>query len=102
MNNCFTEGLVKLKYKNVINIQLKLWELVHPDIRITIFSNIDDISIHMKKGLYTKTFLIKTLTWNDSTADKNYQLLQKIFNNLYEEFIIEYYKLMTRDYLWEK
>lgn len=100
--NIYTEyGLIKVKYRNIFNIQLKLWELVHPDVNISIFSSTDDITIHMRSGLSIDTSIMDVLTWNNNSPDEDYYLLQKVLNDLYVKFIVNRNKLLVNDYLWE-
>ena len=78
-----------MKHQNVVNIQLKLWELVHPDL-IIIISEFprDGIIVTMRRSIYQKQNHIHDLQWDYKSPDSAYKLLTTVLNELYEELII--------------
>lgn len=88
----FIENM-KVKYKNVINIQLKLWELCHPTVKIKITYNSTYFEILMTQGFTLDKVTINNQEWNDDIPDNNYYKLQRILNKMYDTILIKEFKL---------
>ena len=80
---------MKVKYKNVFQIQFKLWELVHPDVMLVISFEPDKIEILMKRGYIREFISIDASEWNDRLPDDDYKILQDLLIKTYQEIVIK-------------
>ena len=80
---------MKVKYKNIFQIQFKLWELVHPDVMLVISFESDRIEILMKRGYIRKFIAIDASEWNNRLPDDDYKILQDLLIKTYQEIVIK-------------
>ena len=80
---------MKVKYKNVFQIQFKLWELVHPDVMLVISFESEKIEILMKHGFIREFISIDVSEWNNRLPDDDYKILQDLLIKTYQEIVIK-------------
>ncbi len=89
--NIYDKGCcpVRIKYENVINILLKLWELVNPNAHIRVNCYISSISIRMVENKHLYESFLEISDWNSKSADFNYIRLQNVLLMLHNRFVID-------------
>lgn len=80
---------MKVKYKNIFQIQFKLWELVHSDVMLVISFEPDKIEILMKRGYIREFISIDASEWNNRLPDDDYKILQDLLIKTYQEIVIK-------------
>lgn len=81
---------MKVKYKNIFQIQFKLWELVHPDVVLVVSFESKNIDILMKHGFIRCFVSIDINEWNSREPNDNYKILQDTLIALYQKIIIKF------------
>ena len=80
---------MKVKYKNIFQIQFKLWKLVHSDVMLVISFEPDKIEILMKHGFVREFVSIDINEWNNRLPDDDYKILQDLLIKTYQEIVIK-------------
>lgn len=78
---------MRAKYQNIFNIQVRLWNLCHPDVKILVIYNILEtkVFLHYKNSTICNT--INNKEWNNSDPNDDYFFLRRILDESYEKIL---------------
>ncbi len=79
--------MMRAKYRNIFNIQVRLWKLCHPNVKIIIVYDLLDTKIYFKYKKSTICRKIDNSKWNNSNPNDNYFFLQHILDESYEKIL---------------
>ena len=78
---------MRAKYENIFNIQVRLWNLCHPDVKILVIYNILETKVYLNYENSTICNTINNKKWNNSDPNDNYFFLQQILDESYEKIL---------------
>ena len=78
---------MRAKYENIFNIQVRLWNLCHPDVKILVIYNILETKVYLNYENSTICNTINNKKWNNSDPNDNYFFLRQILDESYEKIL---------------
>ena len=78
---------MRAKYQNIFNIQVRLWKLCHPDVKILVIYNILETKVFLNCENSTICNTINNSEWNNSDPNDDYFFLQQILDESYEKIL---------------
>ena len=78
---------MRAKYQNIFNIQVRLWKLCHPNVKILVIYNILETKVFLNYENSTICNTINNSEWNNSDPNDDYFFLQQILDESYEKIL---------------